>query len=260
MITDCPSCSRKLRVPDELLGKQVKCPTCGHTFQASAVDSSQASAELPPVHPHLELDAHPGSADATQEFPQPPVVVGERLPEKEEATQLVACPNCDKLIEHGAPRCPFCGAVPGDEEEDEEYYADDRPWEERGLGGRLDAEPHRGVLIMVLGIMSLVFFCGGPLGMIVGICAWVMGQKDMRKMRENLMDPEGMPLTQAGWICGIIGTILSTLCGLGLLAYFGLIFTVFSAARNAPPPKFQSAPVQIKPPPQLKQRRPALPK
>lgn len=31
-IVDCPSCSRKLRVPDELLGKQVQCPVCSITF------------------------------------------------------------------------------------------------------------------------------------------------------------------------------------------------------------------------------------
>ena len=29
MIVNCPSCERQLRVPDELQGRQVKCPTCG---------------------------------------------------------------------------------------------------------------------------------------------------------------------------------------------------------------------------------------
>jgi predicted Zn finger-like uncharacterized protein len=37
--TDCPSCNRKLRVPDELLGKKVKCPTCGTVFQADESSS-----------------------------------------------------------------------------------------------------------------------------------------------------------------------------------------------------------------------------
>ena len=31
-IVQCPQCVRKLRVPDDLLGKKVKCPTCGTTF------------------------------------------------------------------------------------------------------------------------------------------------------------------------------------------------------------------------------------
>jgi hypothetical protein len=30
----CPSCNRELRVPDQLLGKLVKCPACSKTFTA----------------------------------------------------------------------------------------------------------------------------------------------------------------------------------------------------------------------------------
>jgi predicted Zn finger-like uncharacterized protein len=33
-IVSCPDCDRKLRVPDNLLGKKVKCPGCGNTFTA----------------------------------------------------------------------------------------------------------------------------------------------------------------------------------------------------------------------------------
>lgn len=38
-IITCPHCPRKLRVPDELLGKHVKCPGCGQTFQASSEEA-----------------------------------------------------------------------------------------------------------------------------------------------------------------------------------------------------------------------------
>jgi predicted Zn finger-like uncharacterized protein len=34
LIIQCPSCSRELRVPDELLGRTVRCPTCKGTFTA----------------------------------------------------------------------------------------------------------------------------------------------------------------------------------------------------------------------------------
>jgi predicted Zn finger-like uncharacterized protein len=34
MQTRCPGCQSQLRVPDEFLGKRVKCPKCGHIFQA----------------------------------------------------------------------------------------------------------------------------------------------------------------------------------------------------------------------------------
>jgi len=60
-------------------------------------------------------------------------------------------------------------------------------------------EPHRGTLILVLGILSLVlcsFFTGIP--------AWIMGKGDLAKIKEGMMDPEGEGSTKAGMICCII--------------------------------------------------------
>jgi hypothetical protein len=62
--------------------------------------------------------------------------------------------------------------------------------------------PHRGALILVLGILGLIV-CG-PLG----IAAWVMGSGDLKEMDAGTMDPSGRGITQAGKICGIIATIL----------------------------------------------------
>jgi hypothetical protein len=58
--------------------------------------------------------------------------------------------------------------------------------------------PHRGTLILVLGILGLVccFICG--------IVAWVFANTDLREMATGRMDPSGRGLTQAGKICGII--------------------------------------------------------
>jgi len=63
--------------------------------------------------------------------------------------------------------------------------------------------PHRGTLILVLGILGLVccFICG--------IIAWVMGNNDLKEIDAGRMDPTGRGLTQAGKICGMIGTILA---------------------------------------------------
>ena len=63
--------------------------------------------------------------------------------------------------------------------------------------------PHRGVLILVLGILGIVccFICG--------IVAWVMGNNDMREIDAGRMDPAGRGLTQAGKICGMVGVILA---------------------------------------------------
>ncbi len=63
-------------------------------------------------------------------------------------------------------------------------------------------QPHRGTLILVLGILGLVccFICG--------IIAWVMGSGDLKEMDAGTMDASGRGLTQAGKICGMIGVIL----------------------------------------------------
>jgi len=86
----------------------------------------------------------------------------------------------------------------------------------QGPPGASPMEPHRGVLILVLGIVSLVA-C-----QLTGPFAWIMGNTDMRKIRAGLMDPSGEGLTQGGRICGIIGTVL---LGIGLV--FGVIWLIF---------------------------------
>jgi hypothetical protein len=63
--------------------------------------------------------------------------------------------------------------------------------------------PHRGVVVLVLGILGIAvcFICG--------IIAWVMGKNDLRQMDAGIMDPSGRGLTQAGKICGMVSVILA---------------------------------------------------
>ncbi len=75
-------------------------------------------------------------------------------------------------------------------------------------------EQHRGTLILVLGILGLVV-CQP-----IGIAAWVMGNGDLKKMAAGQMDPEGMSLTKAGKICGMIAVILA-IVAIGLVVIFG---------------------------------------
>ena len=64
-------------------------------------------------------------------------------------------------------------------------------------------KPHRGTLILVLGIVGML-----PLCLPLGIVAWVMGAGDLKQMDAGTMDPAGRGTTQAGKICGIIGTVI----------------------------------------------------
>src|SRR5207237_3869981 len=39
-IIQCPQCERRLKVPDTLRGKAVKCPTCGVAFTADVMETA----------------------------------------------------------------------------------------------------------------------------------------------------------------------------------------------------------------------------
>ena len=80
-------------------------------------------------------------------------------------------------------------------------------------------KPHRGTLILVLGILGLVV-CG-PLG----IAAWIMGNTDIKEMAAGTMDPSGRSNTSAGRICGMIASILMVIGVLGGLVFFGFFWT-----------------------------------
>lgn len=78
-------------------------------------------------------------------------------------------------------------------------------------------KPHRGTLILVLGILSLVL-CG----IFTGIPAWVMGNSDLKEMDAGTMDPSGRSLTTAGKICGMINCILTVVGIIVVILLFSL--------------------------------------
>ncbi|MDB5306390.1 MAG: hypothetical protein JWO38_592 [Gemmataceae bacterium] len=78
-------------------------------------------------------------------------------------------------------------------------------------------EPHRGTLILILGVLSLVVT---PL---IGPFAWWMGATDLRKMQTGVMDPDGENETRIGYILGVIATVLLMLVVLVILAVIALV-------------------------------------
>src|SRR5262249_13511221 len=144
---ECPGCGKKLKVPDEFIGKTVRCSDCANTFLAQ---KPPASLPTPPRDDDRDRD----------EFDE-------------------------------APR---------------------RRRSRRSADGELEA--HRGGLVLAFGIISvvLVFLSSGlVIGLVLGILAWIWGSSDLKRMDAGYMDPSGRGNTQAGYICGIIGTILNIL-------------------------------------------------
>lgn len=88
---------------------------------------------------------------------------------------------------------------------------------------------HRGQLIMVLGIISLVM-----MGLVLGPIAWILGRSDLAEMDAGRMDPSGRDNTNTGRVCGMIATLLhGTSLAVGLfccLGYFTFMGAMFSAA------------------------------
>jgi predicted Zn finger-like uncharacterized protein len=194
-IVNCPQCERKLRVPEELLGKKVKCPTCQSTFTASAAGSEPAGVAAPP-------------------------------PPREEPAPRPRSPEEDFQFEDRPSRRP----PPRRDEEDDDR--DDRPSRRRrdedddGLIRRRVA-PHRGGLILTFGILSLAlgFFICGLFLPGFGIPAWIMGNKDIREMRAGRMDREGESMTNIGRILGMVAcglSVLGIVCGVGFLVIRGI--------------------------------------
>jgi len=84
--------------------------------------------------------------------------------------------------------------------------------------------PHRGTVILVLGILGIVccFICG--------IIAWVMGSSDLKEMSAGRMDPSGQGMTNAGKICGMSSVIVQIVGFVFylLLAYLGILSGILS--------------------------------
>ncbi len=193
-IINCPSCQRKLQVPESLLGQDVQCPTCGATFVASLGQQKAPTPQPPPPtynDPYSYSQPPPGSGSG---YPAPPGQ-GPGYP--------------------GPPGSPPPRQRPShrDYDYDDHGYDDyDRPRRYR----RRDFSPHRGGTILALGIIGIVF-CP-----ICGPIAWIMGNQDLQEIKSGRMDPEGEGTTQAGRVCGIIATVFLIL-GVLYVCFVGMI-------------------------------------
>ncbi len=55
-LISCSECRKQLQVPDELLGKTVQCPECGHMFIGAATATEPLSASRPEPEPRHARD------------------------------------------------------------------------------------------------------------------------------------------------------------------------------------------------------------
>jgi hypothetical protein len=132
-------------------------------------------------------------------------------PESSEGDYLQPCPSCGQQASRGLPRCPSCG----------------KNLRQRGTRGqaraRRDWLPDRGGLVLTLGVLSLVSaLIFPPIGLPLGIVAWVLGQTDLEKVHRGEMSPTGESDTRGGMVCGVLGTFVGLLVGMGWLVFLVL--------------------------------------
>lgn len=224
VIIACPSCGGKLRVSDELRDELVRCPKCDHTFETTARPDAL---DVP-----LQLSLDDPDADS------PPTPAGDRRGPIG-AVELDPAPRAEQPPPPREKKAP-----------PPRPSLDDVP-DFRRRGPRRDAEPDRGTVVLVLGILSLASLTIScfPLGLLLGLISWIMGQGDLRKMKRGVMDGYGEGMTRAGWICGLIGVILNGLILLTCMGFFGWVWYEDNHRPLPPTP----------PPPMRKQFQPKQP-
>jgi hypothetical protein len=191
----CPSCARTLNVPDELIGKTVRCPGCKTTFTAQGeAPSAPVQAETPPAAGRsrraAEDDRPRGDSDDADARPRPSgaphkggVLLGLGITSVVLAVLSLLTGGCSS---GGGTFCAACC-----------------PW-----------------IVLVAWMPLVVAMLVALVGAILGLIASLLGQRDLGRMNRGEMDSSGRGSTKAGMICGIVGSVicvLDMLCGVVIL-------------------------------------------
>ena len=234
-ITHCPSCQRKLSVPENLLGQSVQCPSCLTTFTASL--ARPAPQYSPPAAPPPMQDPYkphqPGNPQPPTAYDSPPYDQGyppQQMPYSAPPPSRSRGRSSRRYYQDYYDDSPQGPQDYYDEYEDD-YEDDYDTWRRRK---RRDLVPHRGETILMLGIFSLICsfvnFCyvfaliSAPTSITLGIIAWVMANHDLKEIKAGQMDPSGEGNAQGGRICGIIGLSMT-----GIEIMFGIAIIILIA-------------------------------
>jgi hypothetical protein len=220
VVVNCTKCQKKLKIPDELLGKKVKCPTCSAVFTAEASEgvaedkpAPKPAAKKPPVEdkdddvPAPKAKRKPVDEDDEDEGvsskPSKRKAAADEDDEDEPPKKSSKRKVDDDDDDDDAPKKK--SKRRGDDDDDDD---DDRP----SRRGRGNMAPHRGVMILILGLCGILPCC---IGLICGPVAFFLGSADIKKMDEGSMDPTGRTLTQVGRFVGLAFGILWVLSIIG---------------------------------------------
>jgi hypothetical protein len=209
----CTGCGRQLGVDLQYAGMQARCPMCNTIVRVPAADAAQA--DVQPADASWRMKTPEGYVYGPVAKPQVDAWVAEgrvsgdcKLQHGESAPWMDAHRVYPELTEDPAPvAASLVAASPAN-----------RPARHRA---RQRLAPHRGPLILALGILS---WLACP---VFGVFAWMLGNRDLQDMQAGKMDPEGTSLTQAGQILGMVHVML---CLLALVGGMFLLLLGFVAS------------------------------
>jgi predicted Zn finger-like uncharacterized protein len=157
-IVQCPNCDKKLRVPDNLLGKGVKCPGCGKTFSAKAaagsaadeVQTKPASRRAPDPEPEEEEQKRPTRrrADEDDEEDRPRRRRREDEDDEEDRPRRRRRDDDEEDDDRQRRR--------RSRDDDEDDDDDDRPRRRGRRGAASAAAKGPGIALVVTGILGLL--------------------------------------------------------------------------------------------------------
>jgi DNA-directed RNA polymerase subunit RPC12/RpoP len=197
----CPACGSKVLTADTELGRHVRCFGCDFRFLAT------------PDPPAPDPPPRPPPASRSKSPPAPP-----RFSEGEEdEDDQPFCPGCGRQVSWEVTACPHCGE---EFEEEEAPPRLARPFRlDIALPLRRDGEPHRGNLLYWLGIASAITgglsaCTWGLLAIIsipLGLTVWVLARRDLRRMVDGSVDPQGLNYTRNARSAAIAGIAFGVL-------------------------------------------------
>ncbi len=240
--TKCQGCGRQLRVGDEHAGKKARCPHCGAIFD---VPTDVALGSLPTDGTAAEFSSPPSPTsqplwnlkvdDGTVYGPVTRSELDRWASEGRVTPSSLVSESDHERWQPATSVFPWLAQGQGNVSRENPFAEKSSSLSDGGsinpyvspvsgsLSGVNRGLPHRGGLILTLGILALVCGCA-----VIGPVAWIMGNNDLKQMQAGRMDPSGQGITQAGMILGIISTVFMVLgCG-----FYALVAIVSVAANN----------------------------
>lgn len=118
------------------------------------------------------------------------------------------CQNCGSEIGTSSNFCPKCGL-----QQSIVSTANN--------GIIQNQEPGRGTLILIIGILGLILNIIFIVP-ILSVIAWIMGSKDLKKIKSGIIAVSEKSTTKIGWVLGIVGTIISLVIIAGIAIVVGI--------------------------------------